>query len=127
MKKAKVLTIEDEQDLREAIVTSLTNAGFEAIEAADGAIGVEMALKHHPDVILMDIIMPNLDGHEATEKIREDVWGKDAKIIFLSALSDAENVVHAVKNGSEEYIIKPHTSLQEIVSKVQEVLYASQN
>ncbi len=81
-------------------------------------------LREHPDVILMDIMMPKLNGHEAVQKIREDAWGQHAKIIFLTSQSAAENVVHAVESGSEAYIVKPHTSLAEIVVKVREVLYA---
>lgn len=122
METATILTVEDDSDLREAIAAALGNAGFTVLSAANGAEGVTLALKHHPDVILMDINMPELNGHEAVEKIREDVWGQHAKVIFLTSLSAAENIVHAVESGSEAYIVKPHTSLSEIVQKVREVL-----
>lgn len=118
METIKVLTCEDNQDLREALTTALKDAGFEVLSASDGMEAVEMTLKHHPDVILMDILMPKMDGHEAVNKIRQDIWGKNAKIIFLTSLSDPENVVKAVEAKGDEYIIKPHASLQEIISKI---------
>lgn len=125
MKNATILTAEDQSDLREAICDALRNAGFHTLAAKDGNEAVALALKEHPDVILMDIMMPGQNGHEAVRKIRDDVWGKDAKIIYLTSLSDAENVVRAVEGGSDAYIVKPHATLTEIVQKVREVLYSA--
>lgn len=127
MSTPTILTIEDDADLREAITTALSQAGYRALAADNGAAGVTLALAEHPDVILMDIMMPQLNGHQAVEKIRNDPWGKQAKVIFLTSLSGAEDVVAAVKSGSEDYIVKSHTSLAEIVRKVREVLYSSSN
>ena len=124
MSNVTILTVEDNDDLREAIAAALGNAGYRVLTAVNGAEGVALALKEHPDVILMDIMMPELNGHEAVQKIREDVWGQHAKIIFLTSQSAAENIVHAVESGSEAFIVKPHTSLAEIVQKVREVLYS---
>lgn len=124
MSTATILTVEDDADLREAICTGLQDAGFTVLQAQDGGEGVRLALSEHPDLILMDIMMPELNGHQAVEKIRNDSWGKNARVIYLTSLSDAENVVHAVEHGSEEYIVKPHTSLKEIIEKVNEVIFA---
>lgn len=122
MNTAKILTVEDDADLREAIVTALGAAGFTVLSADNGIDGVAIALKEHPAVILMDIMLPGLNGHQAVAKIRQDVWGQNAKIIFLTSQTEAENVVYAVQSGSDAYIIKPHTTLAEIVQKVREVL-----
>ncbi len=122
MSTAKILTVEDDADLREAIATALTAAGFNVITADNGIDGVAHALSEHPDVILMDIMLPGLNGHQAVAKIRQDIWGQHAKIIFLTSQTEAENVVYAVQSGSDAYIIKPHTTLAEIVQKVREVL-----
>jgi len=126
MDTIKVLTVDDNDDLRESIITALTHAGFTTLAARDGREGVALALEHHPDVILMDILMPDMNGHEAAEKIRQDKWGRDAKIIFLTSLSDAENVVKAVEKGSEDYLVKAHLSLEELVKKVR-LVYHMQN
>lgn len=120
-----ILTVEDDSDLRDAIAVALREAGFSVLTAATGTEGVRLALTEHPAVILMDIMLPELNGHEAVKKIRDDVWGQHAKIIFLTSQTEAENVVYAVESGSDAYIIKPHTTLAEIVQKVREVLHTS--
>ncbi len=124
MNSVKILTVEDDNDLREAITTALQGAGFSVLTAADGREGVRLALAEHPDVILMDIMLHELNGHEAVAKIRQDVWGQNAKIIFLTSQTEAENVVYAVQSGSDAYIVKPHATLAEIVQKVREVLHS---
>lgn len=93
------------------------------LQEADGEEGYQTALAKHPDVILLDIMMPKMNGHQTLEQIRNDPWGKNAKVIFLSSLSDAENIVHAVEKNSEDYIVKSHASLAEIVAKVKQVLH----
>ena len=123
MRDATILIVEDDKDLREAITTGLTAESFTVLQAKDGVEGYELALKEHPDVILLDIMMPNMNGHEALAKIRNDSWGKDAKVIFLTALSDAENVVQAVEKGSEEYIVKSNASLADIVATVKRIIH----
>lgn len=120
---ATVLIVEDDTDLREALKIALEGASFTVLTAEDGEIGYKAALDQHPDVILLDILMPNMNGHEALQRIRGDQWGKDAKVLFLTSFSDAENIVHAVKEGSEGYIVKSHTSLEEIVNKVKQALH----
>lgn len=118
MSNPTVLIVEDDNDLREAIKTALEADSFVVIEARDGEEGYRAALSHRPDVILLDILMPNKNGHETLDMIRKDAWGKDAKVIFLTSYSDPENIVQAVEKGSEEYIVKSHTSLEDIVKHV---------
>jgi DNA-binding response OmpR family regulator len=65
-----------------------------------------------------------MDGHEAVAKIRRDAWGKTAKIIFLTNMSDAENVVHAVAQGSDEYIIKANATVKEVVNQTRMAMRA---
>lgn len=123
MRERSVLIVEDDADLRSAVKTALEAASFTVIEAEDGVLGYKAALEHHPNIILLDILMPNMNGHEALERIREDSWGKNAHIIFLTSFSDAENVVHAVEKGSDMYIVKNNTSLEEIVQKVKQAVH----
>jgi len=119
MNRKLVLICEDDDELREAIATGLSDANFDILTARNGEEGVSLALSHHPDLILMDILMPQVNGHEAVEQIRADEWGRKSKIIFLTALSDAENVVRAVEQGSDSFLVKDHTSLEDLVRKVQ--------
>jgi len=124
MSKATVLIVEDDENIRELYSDAFQLAGIAVLKAANGSEGVELALKHHPDAILMDIMMPIMGGHEAVGKIRKDAWGKNAKVVYLTNMTDAENVVHAVERGSEEYIIKANTSVKEVLSLVRMTMRA---
>jgi two-component system, cell cycle sensor histidine kinase and response regulator CckA len=116
--KIKVLICDDTPSLRSAFAAAIHEAGFEAIEAKDGKEGVALALAHHPHVILMDIMMPVLSGHAAVNQIRKDPWGRDAKIIYLTNMDDPENIVRAVEQKTEKYIIKSNTSLEDVIKLV---------
>lgn len=118
MDKPNVLIVEDDESIRTMYETAMKSAGLSTLVAQNGSEGVQIALEHHPDVILMDIMMPEMDGHEAMQKIRLDVWGKKAKVVFLTNFTDAENVIRAVGEGSEEYIVKSHTEVKDVVNKV---------
>ena len=122
MSTATVLIVEDDQNIRELYVLAFTNAGLNVLTAKDGAEGVEVALAKHPDAILIDIMMPIMGGHEAVNQIRKDPWGKTAKVVYLTNMTDAENVVHAVERGSDEYIIKANMTPKEVVNHVRMVM-----
>ncbi len=124
MHKATVLIVEDDQNIREMYRDAFTHAGINVLTAANGQEGVDLALAHHPNAILMDIMMPIMNGHVAVSHIRKDAWGKHAKVVFLTNMSDAENVVHAIEEGSEEYIIKANTSIKEVVNQVRMAMSA---
>ena len=113
-----VLVVEDDTDMRELSAEALTAAGFNVLTARDGGDGVDLALAHHPKVILLDINMPVMSGHEVMDRLRNDAWGRHVKVIFLTNFSNPQDVFKAVEQGTEEYLIKAHTSLQEIVQKV---------
>lgn len=116
----KILIVEDESDIREAMAEALTDAGFTVFTAENGAVGLQTALTEKPDVILLDIVMPVLDGHATLKQLREDPWGRQAKVIMLTALDDLHNVDSAHEQKITDYLIKPHSSLTEIVNKVRE-------
>lgn len=118
MKDNTILVVEDDENIRELYYDALTAAGLIALKAATGQEGVEIALSKHPKVILMDIMLPDISGHEAVKQIRHDTWGKNAHILFLTNKSDPEDVVQAVEQGSDDYIIKAHTEVKEVVNRV---------
>lgn len=124
MKKACVLIVEDDANIRELYADAFTHAGLRVLTASNGVEGVEQALAHHPDAILMDIMMPVMGGHAAMNIIRKDAWGKNATVVFLTNMSDAENVVHAVEEGSSEYIIKANMTPKEVVNQVRMAMRA---
>jgi len=123
MTTASVLIVEDDESIRELYAAAFGVAKMEVLTAVNGAEGVKLALKHHPDVILMDIMMPVMNGHDAVNKIRNDPWGRNVTVVYLTNMSDAENVVHAVKQGSSEYIIKANTSPREVVNHVRMAMH----
>jgi DNA-binding response OmpR family regulator len=124
MSTASVLIVEDDDNIREMYADAFTLAGIQVYQARNGQEGVDLALEHHPDAILMDIMMPGMNGHIAVNTIRKDPWGKNAKVVFLTNMSDAENVVHAVEQNCEEFIIKANTTIKEVLSKVRTVMRA---
>ena len=115
-KGTTVLIVDDDANIRDMYADAFSTVGILVLKAADGIDGVKLALAHRPDVILMDIMMPGMNGHVAVNTIRKDTWGKDAKVIFLTNMTDAENVVHAVEVGSDEYIIKANLTPREVVN-----------
>ena len=108
-KKAKILCVDDETDLRENIKMILESEGYEIIEAADGAQAYEKFTLSQPDLVLSDISMPVMDGHELLNKLRKNHAAElnDVPFIFLTALGEKQNYLDGVKLGADEYIVKP--------------------
>lgn len=122
MKTSKILVIDDEKDLREALLTSLKSAGCLALGAVDGEEGLQRALTHRPDLILLDINMPRMNGHEMLNQLRRDTWGKNVPVILLTNADDATNISTGIGMKGNDYIIKSQTSLETIVKKVKQYL-----
>jgi len=121
--KKRVLIVDDEADIREAMADYLEQNGYRVSQAADGAVGLELALKEQPDVILLDLMMPVMDGHAMLDKLRQDPWGRNAKVVIMSAMDDVTNIGSAYQTGITEYIIKSNASLEELAKKVREILF----
>lgn len=119
-----VLIVEDEKSLRSAVVDILHIKNFLTLEAKNGREGVELALSKHPDLILLDIIMPDMDGVTALEKIRENAWGNKVPIIILTNLSDTSKQFadDIVTNKMTYCLIKSDWKLHDIVKKIEEIL-----
>jgi DNA-binding response OmpR family regulator len=120
--QAKILVIDDEQDLRDALRISLEAAGYAVIDATNGAEGLEKALRNKPSLILLDIMMPHMNGHQVLRELRKDDWGKNVPVLLLTNADDASNITHGVSFRSDDYIIKSQTSLKEIVTRVKQYL-----
>jgi len=120
----KVLIVEDERPLREALRDILTNSGFSVLEAGEGEKGLALALTEHPDIILLDLMMPKMNGTEMLKRLRADIWGKDAAVIVLTNLSaDSGELVRNVVRGTPLFfLVKSDWNIHDVVDKVQEVL-----
>ena len=118
-----ILVIDDEGDIREAMVDAVTQSGFSVLEAENGEVGLEKALANKPDLILLDIKMPVMDGHQFLAKLRQDNWGKTVKVIMLTSMDDVKNIGEAHTGDITDYLIKAHSSLEDILGKIKEVLF----
>ncbi len=116
--KKRILTVEDEAPLRSALVFKLANEGFEVLSAKNGEEGLQMALSEHPDLILLDIVMPKMDGMKVLENLRADAWGKTAQVIMLTNLSDNEKVSKAITNHAFDFFVKSDIKIQDVIDKI---------
>jgi two-component system, cell cycle response regulator DivK len=117
----RILVVEDQPDNRQILRDLLTNANFEVIEAEDGEAGLVAAAANKPDLILMDVQLPGIDGYEATRRLKQDVGLRDVPVIAVTAhaLSGAEDQARAA--GCDGYISKP-ISPRQLLAKVREYL-----
>lgn len=103
----KILIVDDNQDSRELAVKVLKNVGYQMIEAADGEDALEKAVAENPDLILMDISIPKIDGYEVTRRLKSQVSFKNTPIIALTAHAMKGDKEKAIDAGCEGYISKP--------------------
>jgi two-component system, cell cycle response regulator DivK len=108
----RILVVEDQEDLRGMLRTLLTGSGYEMIEAADGQAGVAKAMAERPDLILMDIQMPVMDGYEATRQIKADPALKATPIIAVSSFAMKGDEEKARAAGCDTYVTKPYSPMQ---------------
>jgi len=127
MDNKRILIVEDEESMLNAISDYLTSQEFVTLLARDGEEGLGIALKEHPDLILLDILMPKMDGMIMLQKLRDDEWGKKAPVIILTNVSPSANSVidSVLRNEPAYYLVKSDVKLEGIVDKVKEVLKMS--
>ena len=119
----KILVVDDEEFIRKALAEKLKNEGFDVLEAEDGEKAVDLALSSHPDLILLDVIMPKMDGVEAMRKIRENEWGKNVPLILLTRMEpDDQMLQEIIANKPTYYLVKINYRIEDIVGKVKEKL-----
>jgi DNA-binding response OmpR family regulator len=121
-KKTKILVVEDETFLVKIYAVKLRKEGFEVSIANDGVEAVKMAASVQPDLILLDLILPKMNGFEALEKIRANADNKKTPVIVLSNLGQEEDIKRAESLGADDYLVKANFSIQDIVSKIREKL-----
>lgn len=117
-----ILIIEDDNKLAQMLTDMFLAENLGVIRASNGEEGLAVALDSHPDMILLDIILPRLDGISLLNKLREDDWGKTADVIMLTNLSSAEDVRKATEAGAYDYLIKSDWKMEDIINKVKDRL-----
>jgi DNA-binding response OmpR family regulator len=117
----KILIVEDDAIILKALNEALVEDGFEVLEAGDGQVGLATALEKHPDLILLDIVMPIMDGWTMFQKLREDAaWGKQVPVIILTNLSsdDDRQMNLITKFEPAYYLVKSNWKVDDVVQKV---------
>ena len=105
--KVSVLVIEDEKDVRKVLEYSLKSDGFDVYSAADGPAGLKIAGEKRPDMILLDWVMPKMNGLEVLSELRQDERTKDIIVFMLTAKNMMDDLETALASGAHDYIIKP--------------------
>ena len=121
MSVARLLIAEDEEHLRQLLRMQLEIAGFEVLEASDGREAVELATRELPDVILSDIMMPELDGYEVVKSLRAAFATRHIPVLLLTARAEMEDKLHGLQGGANDYITKPWDQ-RELLMRIHNVL-----
>lgn len=118
----KILIIEDEKTILEVMVKKLEKEGFSVLTASDGKSGLNTALTEKPDLVLLDIVLPEMDGLTLLEELRKSDIGKNLPVIVLTNLENSENLEESKRKGVYDYLIKTDLSLEDVVKKVKSAL-----
>ena len=118
----KILFIEDEAALQKTLGEVLRGSGYEVISALNGDLGLSLAKKEKPDLILLDLILPKMDGLQVLSKLRAEEATKDIPVIVLTNVEDTEKIEKAIELGATAYLVKAQYSLEEVVDKIKKAL-----
>lgn len=121
-KKIKILLVEDDSFLVEMYTTKFELEGFEVSSAEDGQKGLEMVKKDRPDIILLDILMPKMDGFAVLDALKKDKETVDIPVILLTNLGQKDDVKKGFEKGAVGYLIKAHFMPSEVVDKIKKIL-----
>jgi DNA-binding response OmpR family regulator len=118
----KVLIVEDDPFLADIYITKFTQEGFNVRMAGDGETGLQKLEEEKPEIILLDIILPRMDGFAVLKKIKEDPKFKDIPVLLLTNLGQKEEIERGLKLGASQYLIKAHHSPKEVIELVKKTL-----
>ncbi len=121
----KILIVEDEVALLQVLTEKLKKDNFEVLQARNGQEGLQQAFSLHPDLILLDIIMPVMDGMTMLAKLRIDEWGKSVPVSILTNLSNEQRVAESLQQGVYDYLVKSDWTLEDLVQKIKNRLGTS--
>lgn len=116
--KKIILVVEDEISILLVLHDRLRQEGFEVSKASNGEEALTIALTEHPDLILLDLLMPVMDGLTMLKKLREDAWGKNVPVMILTNLSGEEQLKEAEKYGVTDYLVKVDWHIEDVIQKI---------
>jgi CheY-like chemotaxis protein len=117
-----VLFIDDEAALQRTLGEFLKQEGYNVLSALDGENGLGLAKKQNPDLILLDLIMPKMNGFETLAALKSDPGTKSIPVIILTNLEDINDIDRAIEAGADSYLLKSHYSPDEVIEKINQVL-----
>lgn len=118
----RVLVIEDDKQIADIVMNKLKEVGFDTMYAEDGEKGLELAMDEKPDLVLLDLIIPKIDGITLLGRLRDSDKGKDIPVIVLTNVEGGLEIDECKKKGIYDYLVKTNWTLNEIVEKVQRAL-----
>ncbi len=121
----KVLFIEDEATLQKTISDILEKDGHKVISALNGKIGLELAKKEKPDLIILDLILPKVNGFDVLKELKNGELTKDIPVVILTNLESASDVERAIEIGAKTYLVKANYNLQEVIDKLRKIISQS--
>ena len=121
--RKKVLVVEDNAVMLKSLTRALVQEGLTVLTAVDGSWGLDTALREKPVLIVLDVMMPNMDGISMLKKLREDAWGLTVPVIILTNLNYVEDMPE-LKGLAPDFLLKPDVELKDIVQRVKERLAA---
>ncbi len=124
-KETKILVVDDDPFILDMYVIKFREQGFQIDTATDGKMALEKIETTNPDMVLLDVVMPKMDGFDVIKKIQERKTPRLFKILFLTNFGQKEDVDRGMQLGADGYIIKAHFTPSEVVSKVKELLHIS--
>ena len=119
-----ILVVEDDLDIRELISFNLANEGHQVFEANDGEVGIDKARNNNPDLILLDLMLPGIQGLDVCRIIKSDQETKEIPILMVTAVGQEEDIVKGLETGADDYITKPF-SIKVLIARVNAVLKRS--
>ena len=119
-----ILFIEDESALQKTFGDTLKQEGYEMVSALDGEVGLRLAKTKKPDLILLDLILPKINGFEVLKKLKEDKETKEIPVIVLTNLEEVKDVNRALELGATTYLVKANYGLEEVLKKIRQALGA---
>ncbi len=124
---AKILLVEDEPTLQKTLSLALSQEGFEVKNALDGEVGLTMASEEKPALILLDLILPKMDGFEVLTELKKRDATKEIPVIVLTNLESVQDIEKALSLGATTYLVKANYDLKDVIAKVKEAIAKSQS
>ncbi len=118
----KILIVEDEPAISKMYQTAFQAEGFNVETALNGKEGLKIALENHPDLIILDIKLPDMDGLTVLNKLRDDSWGKNVSVFMLTNLDDSESISESMRKRVHQFIVKTDTDPNAVVDEARMVL-----